>query len=89
MDCIVQKSLNYYANVPASCTFREHASKHVREKFDMKHLTVSELHEFSCPRISPIDLARLVERSSVLIIDVRPQYELVSVLLIRNHSLAF
>uniref|UniRef100_A0A8R1XUT7 TBC domain-containing protein kinase-like protein n=1 Tax=Onchocerca volvulus TaxID=6282 RepID=A0A8R1XUT7_ONCVO len=75
MERLVQCSLNYYNTVPASCTFRQHASKHVREEYAMTHYTVTELNEFCCPRISVADIIRLTEHSSLLIVDVRPQYE--------------
>uniref|UniRef100_A0A0R3RWD2 Protein kinase domain-containing protein n=1 Tax=Elaeophora elaphi TaxID=1147741 RepID=A0A0R3RWD2_9BILA len=75
MERLVQYSLNYYNAVPASCTFRQYASKHVREEYAMTHYTVTELNEFCCPRISAADVIRLTECSSLLVIDVRPQYE--------------
>uniref|UniRef100_A0A915PHP3 Rhodanese domain-containing protein n=1 Tax=Setaria digitata TaxID=48799 RepID=A0A915PHP3_9BILA len=75
MERLVQSSLNYYKTVPASCTFRQFASKHVREEYEMTHYTVTELNEFCCPRISAVDVIRLTEHSSLLVIDVRPQYE--------------
>lgn len=75
MERLVQDSLNYYNAVPASCTFRQHASKHVREEYTMTHYTVTELNEFSCPCISVTDVCRLIEQSALLVIDVRPQYE--------------
>ncbi|KAL3982387.1 Rab-GTPase-TBC domain family protein [Acanthocheilonema viteae] len=75
MERLVQYSLNYYNIVPASCTFRQYASKHVREEYAMTHYTVTELNEFCCPRISATDVIRLTEYSSLLVIDVRPQYE--------------
>lgn len=75
MERLVQYSLNYYNIVPPSCTFRQYASKHVREEYAMTHYTVTELNEFCCPRISATDVIRLTEHSSLLIVDVRPQYE--------------
>uniref|UniRef100_A0AAF5RT77 TBCK protein kinase n=1 Tax=Wuchereria bancrofti TaxID=6293 RepID=A0AAF5RT77_WUCBA len=75
MERLVQYSLNYYNTVPASCTFRQFASKHVREEYAMTHYTVAELNEFCCPRISATDVIRLTEHSSLLVVDVRPQYE--------------
>ncbi|OZC11044.1 hypothetical protein X798_01870 [Onchocerca flexuosa] len=79
MERLVQCSLNYYNTVPASCTFRQHASKHVREEYAMTHYTVTELNEFCCPRISAADIIRLTEHSSLLVVDVRPQYEFLEI----------
>ncbi|VDM96316.1 unnamed protein product [Thelazia callipaeda] len=75
MERLVQNSLNYYHDVPSSCTFRQHASKHVREEYIMKHYSLTELSTFCCPRISAVDVRRLTQHSSLLVIDVRPQYE--------------
>lgn len=75
MERLVRCSLYYYNTVPASCSFRQYASKHVREEYAMTHYTVTELNEFCCPLISATDVVRLTEHSSLLIIDVRPQYE--------------
>uniref|UniRef100_A0A1I7W136 TBCK protein kinase n=1 Tax=Loa loa TaxID=7209 RepID=A0A1I7W136_LOALO len=75
MERLVQCSLNYYNNVPASCTFRQYASKHIREEYAMTHYTITELDEFCCPRISATDVIRLTEHSLLLVVDVRPQYE--------------
>ncbi|VDO15666.1 unnamed protein product, partial [Brugia timori] len=69
MERLVQYSLNYYNAVPASCTFRQFASKHVREEYAMTHYTVAELNEFCCPRISITDFIRLTEHSSLLVVD--------------------
>ncbi|KAM3725988.1 TBC domain-containing protein kinase-like protein [Dirofilaria immitis] len=75
MERLVQYSVTYYNTVPASCTFRRYASKHVREEYAMTHYTATELNEFCCPRISAADIVRLTEHSSLLVVDVRPQYE--------------
>lgn len=75
MERLIQDSLKYYNTVPPSCTFRQYASKNVREQYDMKHYSVSELNDFCCPRISAVDVSRLIKCSSLLVIDVRSQYE--------------
>lgn len=71
MEHILLYSQSLYDSVPASCTYRKHSSKHVREVHSMKQLSVNDLKEYSCPRLSVVDLIRLINTSSVLIVDVR------------------
>uniref|UniRef100_A0A9J2PKT0 TBC domain-containing protein kinase-like protein n=2 Tax=Ascaris TaxID=6251 RepID=A0A9J2PKT0_ASCLU len=76
VERIVEESIALYKEVPPSCTHREHALSYLRGDYQMhSHLSVAELKNFSSPRISAQDLAHLIQRSSVLIIDVRSQSE--------------
>lgn len=75
IERIVQDSQALYRMVPTSCTYRRHSSHHLRETHSLSHLGVNELKDLCCPRISATDVSRLIDNSSVLIIDVRAQNE--------------
>ncbi|MFH4978876.1 hypothetical protein AB6A40_005585 [Gnathostoma spinigerum] len=75
IEQVVQASYFFYKAIPSSCTFRCHASSHVRKVHKMERLSVSQLKEFSCPRISADDLISLIDCDAVLVIDVRATNE--------------
>uniref|UniRef100_A0A0N5AET7 TBC domain-containing protein kinase-like protein n=1 Tax=Syphacia muris TaxID=451379 RepID=A0A0N5AET7_9BILA len=75
IERIVQESQAIYSFVPPSCTFRSHASTHLREPILLKPYSIDLLKQCHCPRISAEDFIRLFDRSLCLIIDIRTQQE--------------
>uniref|UniRef100_A0A1I7TRZ0 Protein kinase domain-containing protein n=1 Tax=Caenorhabditis tropicalis TaxID=1561998 RepID=A0A1I7TRZ0_9PELO len=83
IDDIIRNSRGYEMVIPPSCTFRAHASPW-KENYSgqvfclpntMSGLSLSDLSQLHCPRLSSEELLWRIERKAVYVIDTRQEAE--------------